>query len=40
VVLVVLWKRSVTAEKYLAYFALGAGLGFWLHRDLFYLLLH
>jgi hypothetical protein len=39
-VTVLLWKRSGNAEKLLATAAIGAGVGFWLHRDLVYLLLH
>lgn len=40
VVLVLLWRRSSVAEKYLACGAMGIAIGFWLHRDAFYLLLH
>lgn len=39
-VTVLLLKRSGTSEKFLASAAIGAGVGFWLHRDLVYLLLH
>ncbi len=33
-------KRSGNAEKFLASVTMGVGIGFWLHRDLIYLLLH
>jgi hypothetical protein len=33
-------KQSGNAEKLLASVALGVGVGFWLHRDLIYLILH
>jgi hypothetical protein len=39
-VIVLVWKRSGKTEKLLAAGALGVAIGFWLHRDLFYLLTH
>jgi hypothetical protein len=33
-------KQSGNAEKLLASVAVGVGVGFWLHRDLIYLILH
>jgi hypothetical protein len=33
-------RRSSNTEKLLARVAMGVGVGFWLHRDLVYLLLH
>ena len=37
---VLLSKRSGSAERLLAGGAIGFGLGFWLHQDVTYLLLH
>jgi hypothetical protein len=39
-VIVLAWKQSGKTEKLLASGALGVGIGFWLHPDLFYLLTH
>ena len=40
VVFVLLGKRGGPTEKYWVCVALGIGIGFWCHRDLFYLLTH
>ncbi len=40
VLFILLSKQSAQIARYLACAAIGAGIGFWLHRDLFFLLTH